>query len=177
LQHPFIQKLELNLDIVTFSKEQEYIGTIIDTFHDIKCYKQFTVGTYRVDLYFPEHRLAIECDEHNHADRDKEYELKRQTYIENELKKCSFYRFNPDDTKFNMYRIIRKITSFIENKELEKIQKQNEEKIKKMEKKIEGMEEKIYNLELENKFRDPKPTHWQTHQLNKLSKFSNSSNL
>ena len=24
---------------------------------------------YRIDLYFPEHRLAIELDEFNHADR------------------------------------------------------------------------------------------------------------
>ena len=41
---------------------------------------QYTVDNYRIDLYFPKHKLAIECDEFDHADRDIEYEVKRQNH-------------------------------------------------------------------------------------------------
>ena len=38
--------------------------------------QQFSIGSYRIDLYFPEHKLAIECDEHDGKDRDIDYEIK-----------------------------------------------------------------------------------------------------
>ena len=37
--------------------------------------RQFSIGSYRIDLYFPEHKLAIECDEHDHKDRQIDYEI------------------------------------------------------------------------------------------------------
>jgi very-short-patch-repair endonuclease len=52
--------------------------------------------------------LIIECDEFNHKDRNKKYELERQFFIENELN-ATFIRFNPDDNNFNILDVISKI--------------------------------------------------------------------
>ena len=67
--------------------------------------------TYRVDLYFPIFRLAIECDEHGHKDRDKKYEEQREKHI----KKLgiTFIRFNPDDSEFNILDVVAKIHNHI----------------------------------------------------------------
>ena len=43
---------------------------------------QKSVATYRIDLYLPTLKLAIEIDENNHADRDPSYEQARQERIE-----------------------------------------------------------------------------------------------
>lgn len=56
----------------------------------------------------PKYKLAIECDEKNHADRDKMYEETREIYIKN-LLKCEFIRFNPDDPKFNIFSVVNAI--------------------------------------------------------------------
>ena len=42
---------------------------------------QYSVGSYRVDLYFPDYNLVIECDEHGHKDRNPEKEKKRSDFI------------------------------------------------------------------------------------------------
>ena len=47
--------------------------------------QQFSIASYRIGLYFPEHKLAIECDEHHHKDRDIDYEIRRQKFIEDQL--------------------------------------------------------------------------------------------
>ena len=72
------------------SKEQETISIIMQVFKGIKMIDQYTVDNYRIDLYFPKHKLAVECDEFDHADRDIEYEVKRQNHIgENQNQKDS----------------------------------------------------------------------------------------
>ena len=37
--------------------------------------RQFSIGSYRIDLYFPEHKLATDCVEHDHKDRQIDYEI------------------------------------------------------------------------------------------------------
>ena len=54
-------------------KEQETISIIMQVFKGLKMIDQYTIDNYRIDLYFPKHKLAIECDEFDHADRDIEY--------------------------------------------------------------------------------------------------------
>ena len=63
------------------------------------CVTQYGVLGYRLDLYFPNQRLAIECDEHGHKDRDAFRDEERQTRIQNYLD-CKFIRFNPDSADF-----------------------------------------------------------------------------
>ena len=60
---------------------------------------QFAVGKYWIDLYFPRYKLAIECDEFGHRDRDIGYEVERQKHI-GKLLNCTFVRFNTDAKDF-----------------------------------------------------------------------------
>ena len=64
--------------------------------------------SFRVDLYFPIHKVAVECDEDNHNDRNPDYENNRQSAIEKILD-CKFIRYNPHDDNFNIFEVINKI--------------------------------------------------------------------
>jgi hypothetical protein len=55
--------------------------------------------TYRIDLYFPDHRIAVECDEEGHRQRDPVYEADRQRFITDKLG-CVFVRYNPHDPSY-----------------------------------------------------------------------------
>lgn len=90
------------------SKENSNIESIITVFKKENYTETYTVGKYYIDLYFHEYKLAIECDENNHSDRNPAYESKRQKYIEKKLG-CVFIRFNPDDPNFNILETISKI--------------------------------------------------------------------
>ena len=70
--------------------------------------KQFYVLGQRIDLYFHDWKLGIECDEKDHKDRDNDFELKRQRIIEKRLG-CKFIRFNLDDPEFEVFKVINKI--------------------------------------------------------------------
>ena len=55
-------------------KEADTIYTIQNVFEEISMKPKFSIGSYRINLYFPEHKLAIECDENDHKDKDIDYE-------------------------------------------------------------------------------------------------------
>ena len=57
---------------------------------------QYSVLSYRIDLYFHSCKLAIEVDELRHADRNVNNEIERQQALERELN-CVFIRINPDE--------------------------------------------------------------------------------
>ena len=63
---------------------------------------QHSVLGYRLDLYFPKHKLAIEVDEKGHTGRDKRKEIERQETIEKEHG-CKFIRINPDENNYYKY--------------------------------------------------------------------------
>ena len=44
-------------------KELEALGHMMQVFNGEEMIQQFGAGKYRIDLYFPMYRLAIECDE------------------------------------------------------------------------------------------------------------------
>ena len=101
----------LNIDIfdtIKPTKEMIYINQIIKVFNKEKYITQQNIGKYKIDLYFPKYKLIIECDEFNHKDRNKKYELERQNFIKDELN-ATFIRFNPDDNNFNILDVISKI--------------------------------------------------------------------
>ena len=56
-------------------KEASTVYTIQKVLEGISIKRHLCIGSYRIDLYFPEHKLAIECDEHDHKDRDINYEI------------------------------------------------------------------------------------------------------
>jgi very-short-patch-repair endonuclease len=103
-------KFNLSYNIITrLYKEQETIGQLIKVFDYKKIKTQYNVdGLYRIDLYFEDEKLAIECDEFNHDDRNLEYEKKRETYIREKLG-CDFIRYNPDAPDFDIFVLIKQI--------------------------------------------------------------------
>lgn len=98
-------------DIFLSTKEQTHIGIICDVFTNENKIDQFCIGGYRIDLYFSDYKLAIECDENGHYSRNQDHEKIRQSYIESHG--VSFIRFNPDDDCFNIYRVIGNIHTFM----------------------------------------------------------------
>ena len=57
-------------------KEAGTIYTIQKVFEGISMKRQFSIGSYRIGLYFPEHKLAVECDKYDHTDTDINCEIK-----------------------------------------------------------------------------------------------------
>lgn len=70
--------------------------------------KQYKVLNYRIDLYIIEKKIAIECDENNHKDRDQQYEKKRENDIIEAIG-CKFIRFNPNDKTFKLSTLMASI--------------------------------------------------------------------
>ena len=89
-------------------KEQDALHQIMQAFKGEEMIHQFSVGKYRIDLYFPRYKLAIECDEFDHRDRDIECEVERQKHIER-LINCTFVRINPDAKDFCILGVVNKI--------------------------------------------------------------------
>jgi hypothetical protein len=100
------------LIISRLNKEQETIGLIIRAFKHLRYQKQYPIGSYRIDLYFIDHKLAVECDENGHNDRDPKYEADRERYIRQTLQ-CKFVRYNPDLDNFCIFDVINSIMCMI----------------------------------------------------------------
>ena len=109
----FAKQLGINIvDNKIISKEAETLSCILKAFKGENMKEQYTVDGYRIDLYFPTHKLAIECDEFGHKDRDIGYEVTRQKYIETKLA-CTFIRYNPDAKDFDIFIVINSIMKYI----------------------------------------------------------------
>ena len=70
-----------------------------------QCKATNNVDQYRTDLYLSEHKLAIECNEFDHQDREVEYEFKGEKHIEDKLG-CTSIRYNPDAKDSNLFKVI-----------------------------------------------------------------------
>ena len=73
----------------------------------LKVKRQHTIGKYRVDLYFIDYKLAIECDENNHDDRDATDERIREEYILSLGNKM--IRYNPNEPNFDLSNVLKQI--------------------------------------------------------------------
>jgi very-short-patch-repair endonuclease len=69
---------------------------------------QFPVLNYRIDLYFPDQKLAVECDEHDHKKYNNKNEEKRTKDITAELGN-SWIRYDPYDKDFDIFCLIHTI--------------------------------------------------------------------
>jgi very-short-patch-repair endonuclease len=93
--------------------ESNTVGTIMAALEDlIPCQRQYTVNGYKVDLYLPTVRLAIECDEHGHKSYARLKEIVRQVCIE-VTQACTFLRYDPYAPDFDIGTIINKILKHI----------------------------------------------------------------
>ena len=102
------RKLGFTIHDVINTKEKTVINSIKDVFEGEDMQTQYTVLTYRIDLYFHKYKLAIEVDELGHNDRNVGHKIQRQKVLENELN-CIFIRINPDEKDFNIFKEINKI--------------------------------------------------------------------
>ena len=108
---------ELGIDMVGVKisfREMETIAMVREVFKGEEMHTQFPVGDYRIDLYFARHKIALECDEQNHADRDPQAELIRQEFITHQLG-CRWVRFNPDSPTLRIGQVLNNIYNLLKN--------------------------------------------------------------
>lgn len=89
-------------------RETDCIGMIAKSLKSMGPVMQYPVGKYRIDCYFPKYKLAVECDEHDHKDRNRESERLREKTITSMLG-CKIVRFNPDAADFDIFKTIDEI--------------------------------------------------------------------
>jgi len=92
--------------------ENQTIGFIENSYKNIiSCIRQYRIGIYKVDLYFENYNLVIECDENNHNDRNPEKEKQREEYIKSQGK--HIIRYNPNEENFDLSNVLNKINLYI----------------------------------------------------------------
>ena len=93
------------------SKEQQTLSALTNSFKTEKFEDQFKVGRYYLDLYFPEYKIVVECDENGHADRKPCDERSRMDFVNEKLGLTddNWIRFNPDAKDFDVSKVIGKI--------------------------------------------------------------------
>lgn len=93
------------------TKEQQTLSSLTNAFKTEKFEDQFKVGKYYIDLYFPEYKIVVECDEDGHRDRKPDDEKKRMDFINKklDLENDNWIRFNPDEKDFDVSKVIGKI--------------------------------------------------------------------
>ena len=92
--------------------ENQTIGFIANAYSKILNVKrQYIINKYRLDLYFIDRKLIIECDENNHTDRDAEYEKTREEYLISLGNKL--IRYNPNVPGFDLSNVLRDINEVL----------------------------------------------------------------
>jgi very-short-patch-repair endonuclease len=92
--------------------ENQTIGFIYNSYlGSAKCHRQYSFGKYKVDLFFPQHKLVVECDENNHNVRDQQNEKEREEYILSLGN--TMIRFNPNEPNFDLSNVLSKINRVI----------------------------------------------------------------
>jgi very-short-patch-repair endonuclease len=92
--------------------ENQTIGFIENTYSNIlNIERQYIIGKYRVDLYFIDNKLVIECDENNHINRDTIQEKIREEYILSLGNKI--IRYNPNTSSFDLSNVLREINAIL----------------------------------------------------------------
>ena len=108
----FRSKLGFKERNIILTKERSVISKIAKLFSNEKVLLQHSVLDYKIDLYFAEHKLAIEVDEKRHTDRDKIKEIEQQEVIEKKLG-CKFIRIDLDEKDYDEYAKFGKVNNHI----------------------------------------------------------------
>jgi very-short-patch-repair endonuclease len=122
------KELEFNIyDNAIVKIETETINFIKKCFSNEEMVTQYSVLNYRIDLYFPKYKLAIECDEKEHKNQI-EKDIKRENEIKSILN-CTFIRYEPEEKNFCISYVINSIYKHIIQYN-NNLQKEKEKKIK-----------------------------------------------
>jgi very-short-patch-repair endonuclease len=104
----------LGIEIMSHMRyEQETVGYILEAFDGEEMLLQYKVKKYLIDLYFPQYKLAVECDEGHH---ERESNALRDVGREREISEtlsCSFIRYKPHKKGFSIFKVINQIHRFI----------------------------------------------------------------
>ena len=114
LRNKYLVDISNNIKCINIGMcvENQTIGFIENSFSEIlNTKRQFKFDKYKVDLFFPEYNLVIECDENNHDDRDSEQEKIREDYITSLGNKI--IRYNPNVSSFDLSNVLREITAVL----------------------------------------------------------------
>ena len=96
------------------TKGQSVLIKIMRIFASEKMLLQRSVLSYRIDLYFPKHRLAIEVHEKGYAERNECENTERKNAIIEHLD-CKFISISPDENDFDVDIEIDKMYNHTEN--------------------------------------------------------------
>ncbi len=108
------KELEFNIyDNAIVKIETETINFIKKCFSNEETITQYSILNYRIDLYFPKYKLAIECDEKEHKNKIEE-DIKRENEIKSILN-CTFIRYKPEEKDFCISYVINSIYQHIIN--------------------------------------------------------------
>ena len=93
------------------TKEQQSLSEISTIFKIENPVFQHPVGNYILDMYFPEYKIIVECDEGNHSSYDPEKEAERVRYINTFLgiEDNNWVRFNPDEENYDIAKLVGQI--------------------------------------------------------------------
>jgi very-short-patch-repair endonuclease len=92
--------------------ENQTIGFIENAYKkSMNLKRQHIFGKYRVDLYFIDYNLIIECDENNHEDRDPIKEKTREYYLISLGNKI--IRYNPNEKGFDLSNVLSEINAIL----------------------------------------------------------------
>ena len=123
----FRTRLGFNQRNPIMTNVQSVLTKIMKMFSNEKIIQQQHVLYYIIDLYFLEHRLAIEIDEFNHVDRtdgnEREKEIK-------EYLKYKFIRIDPDRDNYDEFVELGRMENCID-KSKERLTKQSAKKLAK----------------------------------------------
>ena len=135
-------------------KEQSVLIPLLKAFSAEKIklqHKALKNETLRIDMYFSEHKFAVEISEKRHADRSQGKENGRQKNIEKHSDCKFFYRINPDAEGFDIFFEISKIQSYIAQSNKEKLQKEKKAEITELKEKLKKLETQIKEPKNKNK--------------------------
>ena len=90
------------------TKEESVLIKIMKVLSMERILLQYFVLNYKIYVYFPEHKLAIEIDEKGHTDRKIDYEIERKNKVKEKLG-CIFIRINPGEKDYDIFVEIGKI--------------------------------------------------------------------
>ena len=102
-------KLDLELDIMQSPVETETIRILQAAFAHLNPIDQFFVAGYRIDLYFPKEKIAIECDENHHTTPSQAAKDDERCAVITDLLGCSWVRYSPNTPGFNIGQVINQI--------------------------------------------------------------------
>ena len=88
------------------SVESETISVLKKSFYGEDMITQFSCGKFRIDLYFPLYKIAVECDEESgHTGSRISDDEERQLFITDKLG-CKFVRYRPESDSFDIADVV-----------------------------------------------------------------------